>query len=166
MLRCFAVSDDEIEDITEYCGTLRGDVKYRKLLHSGYSLTRKIPMPHWRSGWPGRRLAIDYLAKKDSKIVVVQLVNYTDEASVSNNTDLMNSQTTKLFLELTHQEYLKQLGTELFNSTVDASFLDEPNPGFFYCWSTNFAEEFQKMHNFDLLPLLQHLVLDIDDNYT
>lgn len=164
VLGCFTVSDDGIENITGYCGSIRGPVKWRARIHQGYSNVGKIPMPHWRAGWRGRSFALDYDAEKDCRIVVVQAVYYTDPESLGNNTDLMDPETTRLFIQLTHEEYKKQCGEELFNSTFDASFLDEPNPGFFYCWSTHFAEEFEKMHGFDLIPKLPHLVLDIDDD--
>lgn len=164
VLGCFAVSGDGIENITGYCGTVRGPVAWRSRIHQGYSGTDKIPLPHWRSGWPRRFFALDYNAEKDCRIVVVQLVKYSNPDDVLNNTDLLNPETTRRFLELTHEEFKKQCGEEIFKETFDASFLDEPSPGFFYCWSTNFAEEFKKMHGFDLLPLLPHLKLDINDD--
>ena len=163
ILACFAIIGDKIEDITEYCGTIRGEVKWRKLLHSAYSPTRKIKMPHWRDGWPGRKVAIDYLPKEDCKIVAVQAVNYLDNPAVSNNTDLMDPKTTELLLNLTHKEYIKQCGEDNFKELFDATFLDEPYVGYFYCWSSLFAETFKEMHNFDIIPLLPHLVLDIND---
>jgi len=160
VIGCYTVCDGNIKNISGSCGTVRPDVAVRQLTHNTYSETCKIPFPHWRAVWNGRHFAVDYDAVESGKLVVVQKKYHPDSRHSS---DLLNPETTRLFLEFTHEAYLQQFGGEMFRNNVASSFLDEPAPEGMFCWTTNFAAEFKKQHAFDLLPYLPHLILDIDD---
>lgn len=159
VLRCFAVYDDGMEDITRYCGTVSTRWNERFVNQSGYSRACKVGAPHWRVGMSNKRFALLWRAERDCRIVTVQVCR----RQLGHNTDILNPETTRQFLHYTHEEYIRQLGPELFREVMAAAFMDEPAPGGTFPWTGSFAEEFTAEHGYDPLPLLAHLALDIDD---
>ncbi len=159
VLRCFAVSDGGIEDITQHCGTVSPSWNRRYISHSAYTEAAKIGTPHWRAGMSPKRFALMWKADRDCRIVVAQVVRHT----IGHNSDIMNPETTRRFIEYTHAEYIRQLGGELFKEVMASTFMDEPAPAGFFPWTGSFAAEFQSEHGYDLLPQLAHLALDIDE---
>lgn len=80
--------------------------------------------------------------------------------------NLMMAEPTARFIELTHDEYARRLGADLGRHFV-ATFTDEPSlmslfmremPYGALPWSPSFAEEFRKLHGYDIEPSLPLLV--------
>jgi hypothetical protein len=73
--------------------------------------------------------------------------------------DSLNPRATQLYLESTHEQYKKYVG-DLFGSTVEAIFTDEPkwydpNP-----YTEGLLEDFQRDMGYDLRPRLHYLFSD------
>lgn len=155
LLRCYFVSGNEISDITRFCGTRRTIWCSATLNQSAYSPSCKIPAPHWRRWMRDIRFSLSFTPEKDGRIVAVQVIN---QPEARHNTDLMNPETTRLLVSITHEEYFKRFGP-VFTST----FLDEPAPSGEFPWTGKFDSEFQRDHGFSLLEKLPHLTLEIDE---
>lgn len=161
ILRCFAILGREVNDITEYCGTIKEELMYRQITRSAYTQFCKIAAPHPRAGWnPQRSWMLDWTAPADCRIVAVQLSRNCPRHSV----DILNEEAVAAFIRHTHEEYLKHFGATVFERHVASCFMDEPAPGGEYPWTYAFPDEYRKRHGGEILDLLPHLVLDLDDS--
>lgn len=162
VLRCFAVADGgAIIDITASAGSIRRNWSPRRYQASGYSNCRKIEAPHRRTGLSERRFSVlwDAPAGQDYTVVAVQVVRASDGG---HNCDILNPAAIDAFLGYTHEAYLQRYG-DTFSSRFSAAFMDEPAPACDFPWTSAFPDEFRQEHGYDLLPLLAHLSLDIDE---
>lgn len=77
----------------------------------------------------------------------------------------MNPETVRDFIDITHEEYARRYGANL-GETFPGIFFDEigmmagTSPDR-HVWAEGFAERFQQMHGYDLIPVLPGLVWDI-----
>lgn len=73
--------------------------------------------------------------------------------------DMLSEEACAKFIELTHERYKEYVGDE-FGKTVVGVFTDEPTTLYHFNsdvvrpWTTDFAEQFEKMHGYSLLPYL------------
>jgi hypothetical protein len=165
LLKCYALPREGDGfgaplDLTAYCGTLRSCWAERRLSESAYSISCKIGTPHWRTSINHKVFALSWQPedKRSYTIVAVQILRNGGR----HNTDLLNPQTTRKFIEYTHQEYLNHFSDDILRKHFHASFMDEPAPGGAYPWTGAFEQEFIADHGFSLLDYLPHLILDID----
>lgn len=70
--------------------------------------------------------------------------------------DLLNPESTRLFLALTHERYLSTVGRH-FGKTIRAIFTDEPKYFGTFPWTDGLAEDFRRQFGYDLIPRLWHL---------
>jgi hypothetical protein len=160
VLRAFAVADDgTLTDITAYAGSIRQKWGPRYVSTSAYSNEGKIGAPHRRSSLKERHFSVmwDAPAGQDYTAVVAQAAY----RGGGHTCDILNPRAIKAFLGYTHEAYLKRYG-DTFARRFVASFLDEPAPASDFPWTRAFPDEFRNEHGYDLLPLLPHLVLDLD----
>ena len=160
VLRAFAVAGDgRIEDITAYAGSVRQKWGPRYVSTSAYSNEGKIGAPHRRCSLKERHFSVmwDAPAGPDCTVVAVQAV-YREGG---HSCDILNPEAIDAFLGYTHEAYLGRYGDSFARRFV-ASFLDEPAPASDFPWTLAFPGEFRGEHGYDLLPLLPHLVLDLD----
>lgn len=75
--------------------------------------------------------------------------------------DSLNPEVTRLFLQLTHERYFAQFG-DLFGTTVEAIFTDEPKFFDAHPWTPGLFEDFQRERGYDLRPYLRYLFNDED----
>ncbi|OQA83819.1 MAG: hypothetical protein BWY31_02758 [Lentisphaerae bacterium ADurb.Bin242] len=168
MLKCFVLphkagdSFGKALNITEFTGTGRLCWKFRKVMTSAYSVECKIPSPHWRAAMRDKRPALLWEVPReyDCTVVAVQIVRATTLDTA--NTDLLNPRTADEILKCTHERYAERYGKR-FSEFFPASFFDEPNPGSFFPWTGDFADEFFREHKWDIRNRLFHLCLDIDE---
>ena len=76
--------------------------------------------------------------------------------------DSLNPETTKLFLERTHERYYQELG-DLFGSEITAIFTDEPKYFDRFPWTAGLFEAFTNAYGYDLRPRLSHLFNESQD---
>lgn len=79
-------------------------------------------------------------------------VNFRVDHDVENDTDLLNPETTKLFLELTHERYKKALGDDwgtYLKYIFDDEAATEP-----FVWTFGFEKEFYQEYGYDILDHL------------
>ena len=158
LLKAFALTPEgEITDITSYCGSLREHWNKAATYISAYSPYGQLPLPHRRRSMNATRMAIEFTPESDCKVVLVEILRGVS----CHNTDLLNKETVDRLVEYTHEEYKKHFGAETLKAQCLSSFLDEPAPEGEFPWTRRFAQEFKEEHNYDLLPLLPHLFLDI-----
>ena len=74
--------------------------------------------------------------------------------------DVFNKETTKCFLKYTHEKYYDRY-KERFGNSLKGFFTDEAQ---FQCfpWSFGFAEMFEKIYGYQLLPVLPLLFFNVD----
>lgn len=72
--------------------------------------------------------------------------------TVNSLCDYLNPEATKQFLEFTHEQYKKHVGTE-FGKTILGFRGDEPDYGF-TPWTPKMPEEFQKRKGYNIVPYL------------
>lgn len=79
-------------------------------------------------------------------------VNFRVDCDVENDTDLLNPETTKLFLELTHERYKKALGED-WGTYIKYIFDDEAatEP---YVWTNGLEKLFYDEYGYDILDYL------------
>jgi len=167
LLRCFAIPKlpghgfGAPLDVTFHCGTVSSGWASRHVCHSGYSPYNKIAVPHWRTSCGPKHFALQWQPVTPGEYLILAV--HIARPGGRHNSDILNVAAMKRFVELTHDEYVRRLGPEMFDGLVDASFMDEPAPSGIFPWTGNFAAEFTTMHGYDLLPWLAHLAVDIDD---
>ncbi|MFA6724097.1 MAG: glycosyl hydrolase, partial [Lentisphaeria bacterium] len=164
LLGAFALDEkNRLFDLSEFCGTAATRWQERHLNYTAYTNLAKMPAHHWRAKCNDRRYYLQWQAPEEGRyrFAALQVHHAFDRL---HNSDLMNPETIRLFLESTHLRYKQELGEELFNQTVVASFMDEPAVSGFFPWTGNFAAEFASEHGYDLLEQLAHLVWNIDDS--
>jgi len=155
---CWAVyADGSVRDLAEYCGTLRPAWSKAWVQSSAYSHNAQLPYPHRRRSPEIPRFAVSWTPDRDCRIVRVEWVHHGPS---HHSSDLLNAETARKLIEITHAEYERRLGDKMKHCA--ASFMDEPSPAGDYPWTRSFPEEFQRDHGYDLKPLLVHLALDID----
>lgn len=156
---CFAVyADGVISDLSPYCGTLREEWKASWIQSSAYSPFALLPYPHRRRSMDTPRFALAWTPDRDCRIVCAEWIH---RGPGRHSSDLLNPETTRVFLEMIHAEYPRRLGEERMKHCA-ASFMDEPSPAGMYPWTRRFPEEFRRDHDYDLLPLLPHLAMDVN----
>jgi len=161
LLKCFVVEESgEIADISEHCGTLRSEWGATRTTVSSYSPYGQLPLPHRRRSMNRTAPALRFTPERPCRVVAVVIVHGFESL---HDTDLLNAETTKRFIEFTFDPYKKALGPALLREAGSASFFDEPAPDGDFPWTRGFPEEFEKRRGYDLLPLLPHLALDISD---
>ena len=160
LIGAYAVySDGSIEDISCHCGTLRKNWNQPYINNSCYSRYGSLPYPHRRRAMDYSRMALQWTAGKDCRIILVG----SRRVRLRHNSDLMNPEAVELFIKYTFEEYEKRCGENFLQDFCSCSFMDEPSLAGFWPWTRNFAGEFFKDHNYELKPLLPHLVMDIDN---
>lgn len=70
--------------------------------------------------------------------------------------DSLNPEATRLFIESTHEEYRARLG-DLFGTTIEAIFTDEPKFNDPHPYTDGLLEDFQRDMGYDLRPYLHYL---------
>ena len=76
--------------------------------------------------------------------------------------DLLNPDSVKRFIELTHERYYNEL-KEFFGTTIQAFFTDEPSimgrgaKRGLKKWTDGLEEQFRQLNGYDLIPLLPAL---------
>ncbi|MBR5218940.1 MAG: hypothetical protein IKV89_04330, partial [Clostridia bacterium] len=94
----------------------------------------------------------------------VQSLLYAARASYTNPPtygylDMLSEEACAKFIELTHERYKEYVGDE-FGKTVMGVFTDEPTTLYHFnndvvrVWTNDFAEQFEKMHGYSILPYL------------
>lgn len=161
LLKCFAVEESgELADITEHGGTLRSGWTPARTCVSSYSPYGQVPLPHRRRSMNRTAPALRFTPERPCRVVAVLLVHSFESL---HDTDLLNAETTKRFIEFTFDPYKKALGPATLREAGSASFFDEPAPDGDFPWTRALPEEFRKRNGYDLLPLLPHLCLDISE---
>lgn len=80
--------------------------------------------------------------------------------------DMLNPNTTKDFINLTHKLYKETLG-EFMPDVIPGSFFDEPQYGYYYdennyiVWTDDFALKFKEMWGYDIEPNLPAIFFDL-----
>ena len=155
---CFAVYEDgSILDLAPHCGTLRNKWGAAYRPSTAYSPSAQLPYPHRRRNMDNARFAVVWTPDRDCRIVCAEWIH---NGPGRHSSDLLNPETARILLELTHAEYQRRFPEQLKHCA--ASFMDEPSPAGAYPWTRRFPEEFEKDHGYDLRPLLAHLALDVD----
>ncbi|MBQ9337749.1 MAG: hypothetical protein IJS14_10690 [Lentisphaeria bacterium] len=155
---CWAVyADGSVCDLAEYCGTLRPNWSKAWVQSSAYSPHAQLPYPHRRRSPEIPRFAVSWTPDRDCRIVRAEWLHHGPS---HHSSDLLNPETARKLIEITHAEYERRFGDKMKHCT--ASFMDEPSPAGDYPWTRRFPEEFRNDHGYDLSPLLPHLILDID----
>ncbi|NUQ01954.1 MAG: hypothetical protein HUU35_19075, partial [Armatimonadetes bacterium] len=160
LLRAFALSGEEMIDVTEHCGTRRQTWGPRLVLHRAYSpLIHDVGHPHWRAWMSDNRFALEWRPPHAGPWTIVGV---TDQVASDDYPDILRPEGIARFLELTHAAYHQRYGRE-FGRTIKGCFTDEPSPaGSNFPWTPRFATEFERDHGYNLLDHLPHLALDID----
>lgn len=154
---CFAVYEDgNVSDISDYCGTLRSKWNPAYINTTAYSPSGQLPFPHRRRSMDTPRFALAWTPDKKCKIITFEILRSSPGRHCS---DLLNAETTQILLDIIHAEYERRFGQKMKHCS--ASFMDEPSPAGVYPWTRSLPEEFFKDHNYELLPLLPHLAMDI-----
>ena len=158
-IACHAIYEDgTICDLSRHCGTLRQNWTEKSWRSSSaYSPTAQLPYPHRRRSMDQARMALSWTPDRNCRIVCTEWLHLRP---CRHSSDLLNPETARLLIEITHSEYEKRL-PELMQY-CSASFIDEPSPNGNYPWTRRFPDEFKADHNYDLLQYLPHLALDID----
>ena len=156
---CFALyADGSMEDLRAHCGTLREAWEKAWVQSSAYSPYPQLPYPHRRRSMNTPRFALVWTPDRDCRIVCAEWIH---SGPGRHSSDLLNPETSRVFLEMIHEEYVKQLGPERMKHCA-SSFMDEPSPAGLYPWTRRFPEEFRKDHGYDLREKLPHLVMDVN----
>ena len=169
LLRAFALEKrpngtfGEMLDLTSFCGTRRQSWTTRQIQHLGYSpSTNLFCHPHWRCDMIDNRFALFWTPPHPGKYLIVAVL--TTKGIEEVRPDMLRGESVRHFIEMTHEKYFQRYGSE-FGKVVKGSFTDEPCPGCasLYPWTPAFPQEFHKDYNYDLLPYLAHLLVDIDE---
>lgn len=80
--------------------------------------------------------------------------------------DLLNPETTRIFIEMVHEKYKKHFGAD-FGKAIPGVFTDEPffgafNPPYDLPWSPVLAENFRRIKNYDIGECLEKIFRDND----
>ena len=156
---CFAVYEDgTMRDLAPFCGTLRREWNRRRMLVSAYSPDAQLPYPHRRRSMDTPRFAVSWTADRDCRIVCVEWIHCGPGCHSS---DLLDPETARILLGMIHEEYPRRFGDRMKHCF--ASFMDEPAPYGDHPWTRRFPEEFRRDHGYDLMPLLPHLILEVNE---
>ncbi|MFA7232215.1 MAG: glycosyl hydrolase, partial [Victivallaceae bacterium] len=166
LLKCYALpkTDDGFGspiDLTAHCGTIRSRWEQRKVCESAYSQSCKVGTPHWRTTINHKTFALQWQPGDEREYTIVAIQVIRPEGR--HNTDILNPETTRKFIEYTHQEYLNHFSDEILREHFHAAFMDEPAPAGIFPWTRGFNQEFINDYGFSLLEYLPHLILDIDE---
>jgi alpha-L-rhamnosidase len=135
----------------------------------------RLGMHAWlydEGGWPSG-LANGRVVARNPDLACQMLV-YKDGAwrpdSNPGRVDLLNPETTKLFLELTHDGYAKAVG-EHFGGAIRFAFTDEPfvkpiEPGKAIPWTASLPEEFRNRFGYEIEDHLDVFLADPEDGMT
>lgn len=156
---CWAIRDDgSLQDLSPFCGTLRKNWSKIRVWTDAYSPAAQLTAPHRRRSMDMTRFALSWTAEYDCRIVYAEWIHWGPGGHC---TDLLNPETAKVLLALTHEEYARRF-PEQMKKHCAASFMDEPCPAGDFPWTRNFPEEFRQEHGYDLAALLPHLAVNID----
>ena len=159
LIGCYWVENGQISDISKYVGTLVSNWTGRWVHSSAYSPVLKIGAPHWRATVGDHHYALDFDAPGNGDVIAVR-GRYGGGASV----DFMNPEAVKAFINYTHEAYWKRYGKEVFQEVFCGSFMDEPHLTGLFPWNENMVAQYRKEYGGDLMALLPHLAIDIDEN--
>lgn len=153
--------NNDMVDISKYCGTRRQWWGPRYMLHRAYSPgINPIGHPHWRSSMEENRFAVVWTPEEPGDYLIVGV---TEAVCSADHPDLLRPEGVRLFLELSHEEYARRYG-DRFGKTIRGSFTDEPSPGsLLFPWSPVLPAEFDQDHGYSLVEHLPHLALDLDE---
>lgn len=172
VLRVFAIPLDESQqvcgsfiDITEYAGLISDSWFVNGKRSTGYGptfLDDSCQEPHWRA-WQQKKIwKLEWPANDAHKWrILVVSHNRTPYPEALQNVDLLNPETTRRFIELTHKTTASKLGRDCFEQFF-AAFTDEPHLQGPYPWTESLPDDYRQEYNEDLLSLLPHLTIRID----
>ena len=110
-LKCFTVEESGgLADITEHGGTLRSEWRAARTNVSAYSPYGQLALPHRRRCMNKTAPALCFTPERPCRVVAVLLVHGFESL---HDTDLLNAETTKRFIEFTFDPYKKALGPAL-----------------------------------------------------
>lgn len=166
---CFHPMPDKFHKQTFFCGMKFAYLgkKYFALLKQSISICRELElkaMLYDEGGWPSGSV-LDSLVKKFPECRVKSYIRNEQGELVSQYEeipDLLNKQTIRHFIEMTHELYYRELKEE-FGKTITAIFTDEPfwtgQPGWeMVRYNDAFPAVFRKKYGVsfkkDILPLI------------
>ncbi|MGC9317002.1 MAG: glycosyl hydrolase [Armatimonadota bacterium] len=149
-------------DITRFCGTRRQRWTERWVNRGAYSpLIGRVGPPHRRTTMRENRYALSWRPEEPGRYLIVATL--VDRGGGRRHPDILRPEGIARFIELSYEPYFERWGEE-FGELIGAAFTDEPSPGGpLYPWSGRFPEQFAADHGYDILQVLPHLALDIDE---
>lgn len=154
---------------------------YFELIQKLVAECHRLGMNYWlydEGGWPsGGACGQVYaqnpvrfcrkIAVPDQSGVGFSIKSIFDDGKNAPVPDLLNSEVTQKFIELTHEQYKTYL-SEYFGKTILFTFTDEPavpysGPGQL-TWTDDLAEVFRQRKGYDLLPYLPNLLKEPSDD--
>lgn len=145
-------------DLTAYAGTVRKQwqpslVRY----NTYYAPYEDYGDGHWRTTAEKPSYRVD-CELPEGEWMVAAFVDRPVEFYV----DVLNSQTTKLFMQKTHQQYADRFERQ-FGGTIPGMFTDEPQLMGHHPWTGGFPAYFQSLYGYDILEVLPHLFLTMNE---
>lgn len=153
MLRFYAapVDDDgarcgDFADVTDWAGLVDhhwfviGECNHT---YGPTFLSREKSDTHWRAFTDDEQWSLQWEAPEDRPYLVLAVWQIPQKDTRHGYyVDLLNPRTTEIFIELTHQRSLEQLGAERFG-TFAAAFTDEPKLCEPYPWTASLPVDYQ-----------------------
>jgi len=145
-------------DLTAYAGTVRKQWQPSLVqFNSYYAPYEDYGGGHWRTTAEKPSYRVDYVLPEGDWMIVA----FVDRA-VEFYVDVLNPQTTKLFMQKTHQQYLDRFESQ-FGGIIPGMFTDEPQLMGHHPWTGGFPAYFQSLHGYDILEVLPHLFLTMNE---
>ncbi len=168
LLRCHAIpvrGEGEFGrpvDVTQYVGTRRQRWTERRVKHGAYSpLISRVGPPHRRTTMRDNAWALVWTPPEQGRWLIVASILDTGAGRL--HPDLLRPEGIARFLEIAYEPYAERYGSEM-GELIGAAFTDEPSPGGpVFPWTERFPEQFAAEHGYDILDVLPHLAVDIDD---
>ncbi|NLO06893.1 MAG: hypothetical protein GX131_13795 [candidate division WS1 bacterium] len=172
LLRCHAlpIHDEgqfgEALDVTQFAGTRRQRWTHRWVTHGAYSpLISRVGPPHRRTTMRENAWALVWTPPEAGKWLIVATI--VDTGAGRLHPDLLRPEGIKRFLEIAYEPYADRYGEGGggdMSGLIELAFTDEPSPGGpNFPWTERFPEQFAAEHGYDILDLLPHLAVDIDE---
>ena len=164
ILEALAVKTDasgniiETKDISGNIGMIRSDFFMAPWDSSYYiQLFGKTKFPHFRAETFNPHLQLEcQLDGENWKVYISSAETIYVDGKYGLLADNLNPECVKLFLELTHEKYLKRFGAQ-FGKTIPGIFTDETSSGGSLPWTPKFNQTFEQMHGYKLPGNYYHL---------